>query len=412
MTRLASKPVEEAKARTDEAMLQWASAAVTSGTSAHGRWDVIDMFSGCGGLSYGFHKLAERTGVFQVVGAVDTDEHANATYAKNLGLPPAEVDLSTATPESLERLFLPNGRNNPLIVIGGPPCQGFSSHRKKDSRKDHRNSLVGRFAEIAVGLDPDLIVMENVPDLLGRRHSNHFEEWTRILESAQYRITVGIVNMAGFGVPQERFRAVAMAAKGYWPTLPNPPLEHEAYRTVRDAIGSLEPLDSGKTSPTDPMHKTSKHRQTTIDVLKQVPKDGGSRPVGVGPECLDKVKGFYDVYGRLYWDRPAITITARCRTPSCGRFVHPEQDRGLSVREAALLQSFPAGWSFEGPFDDLFKQIGNAVPPRFSIALAEHCAALLSGERRSKVGASTIEPNQFSSYSSVIAQEKRRRSVA
>jgi hypothetical protein len=115
------------------------------------------------------------------------------------------------------------------------------------------------------------------------------------------------------------------------------------------------------------MHETSRHRQSTLEILRRVPRDGGSRPAGVGPACLDRTKGVHggytDVYGRLAWSGPAPTITARCRTPSCGRFTHPEQDRGLTAREAALLQTFPSDWQFSGPFDDRYKQIGNAVPP-------------------------------------------------
>lgn len=123
------------------------------------------------------------------------------------------------------------------------------------------------------------------------------------------------------------------------------------------------------------MHITSKHRAETIELLSKIPKDGGSRrslPEGEGPECLRKVDGFRDVYGRLSWDKASVAITARCRTPSCGRFTHPEQNRGLSVREAALLQGFPESFYFEGPFDDKYKQIGNAVSPVFAEALAKH----------------------------------------
>ncbi|MNT22978.1 putative BsuMI modification methylase subunit YdiO [compost metagenome] len=128
----------------------------------------------------------------------------------------------------------------------------------------------------------------------------------------------------------------------------------------------------------------------------------------MGPACLDKVKGFYDVYGRLAWNKPAITMTARCRTPSCGRFTHPEQDRGLSIREAALLQSFPQDFIFEGPFDDKYKQIGNAVPPVFSTHLAAHVLTMMAGQNRPNEEENIEEPF-FQSYSSVIAHLKQQR---
>ncbi|MFR1479732.1 MAG: DNA cytosine methyltransferase, partial [Hydrogeniiclostridium mannosilyticum] len=117
-------------------------------------------------------------------------------------------------------------------------------------------------------------------------------------------------------------------------------------------------------------HKSAAHKQSTIDVIRQVPHDGGSRPEGVGPECLDRVRGFYDVYGRLYWDKPSITITHYARNPASGRYTHPEQDRGLTAREAALLQSFPNGFEFTGKSDDIYRQIGEAVPPLLSSAIA------------------------------------------
>jgi DNA (cytosine-5)-methyltransferase 1 len=180
--------------------------------------------------------------------------------------------------------------------------------------------------------------------------------------------------------------------------------------TVREAIGKLKPLDpKGGVDSGDPMHKTSNHRDSTIQTLALIPKDGGARPRGVGPKCLDKVAGFYDVYGRLWWDRPAITITARCRTPSCGRFTHPEQNRGLSIREAALLQGFPKTFIFKGPFDDCYKQIGNAVPPPFSVVLAQHIKKiLLKKTGASKSGTVAIDKPKFASYSVLIAHRKGR----
>ena len=167
-------------------------------------------------------------------------------------------------------------------------------------------------------------------------------------------------------------------------------------------------MQAGGKDPNDPMHMTSRHRKETIDILKQVPKDGGNRPRGIGPQCLDKVEGFYDVYGRLAWDKTAVTITARCRTPSCGRFVHPDQDRGLSVREAALLQGFPADFYFEGPFDDKYKQIGNAVSPIFSTALAGHVLTMLAGKNHAEKEEPITEPT-FGSYSGMIAHVKQQK---
>ncbi|MCZ7685226.1 MAG: DNA cytosine methyltransferase [Sandaracinaceae bacterium] len=158
------------------------------------------------------------------------------------------------------------------------------------------------------------------------------------------------------------------------------------------------------------MHITSRHRAATIDLLRLIPHDGGSRrslPDGVGPDCHRKVDGFRDVYGRLWWDRPAVAITARCRTPSCGRFAHPSQDRGLSVREAALLQGFPANFDFAGPFDDKYKQIGNAVSPIFARSLAEHIARAWTGKATPTAIAGDVNTPITKSISSALAGMKR-----
>jgi len=349
------------------------------------KYDVLDMFSGCGGLSFGFHEDSN----FDIWGAFDNDKHANATYELNFGIKPLDSDIGSLSHEDIASL-LPPRRHQGLVVIGGPPCQGFSSHRKKDPRKDGRNSLVRKYAELSSDLGADVIVIENVPDLFAKKHWIHYSATIQFLSDKGYSISSGIVNMAEYGVPQERFRAVIIATKSVTSSFPRGHLVRGEFTTVRDAIAALPPLEAGGRCVSDPMHITSRHRKETVETIKQVPMDGGSRPRGVGPDCLDKVKGFYDVYGRLYWDKPAVTITARCRTPSCGRFIHPEQHRGLSVREAGLLQGFPRSFVFEGPFDDKFKQIGNAVPPLFSIALASHLRSLLAGKNQRPVGADEL----------------------
>lgn len=371
-------------------------------------YDFVDFFCGAGGMSYGFHRIAELTGRLRWAGAVDIDKHAIDTYEHNYGCRPANVNLGEADIEEI-RNCLRLKKGNELILIGCAPCQGFSSHRKKDHRgPDNRNTLVGRFAEIAVQLQPKIIIMENVPDLLAKKHWHHFQVFKDTVKASGYHIAVKILGMADYGTPQSRFRTVVVAAKDFIPTLPEPVFRPEQYRTVRDAIGKLPPLKAGEKDLKDPMHVTSRHRKETIEILKQVPKDGGNRPYGVGPQCLDKVEGFYDVYGRLAWDKTAVTITARCRTPSCGRFVHPEQDRGLSVREAALLQGFPDNFYFEGPFDDKFKQIGNAVSPIFSTALAGHVLSMLAGKNHADREEIITEPT-FSSYSGMIAHVKKNK---
>jgi len=339
---------------------------------------VLDLFSGCGGMSCGFANANTTNLEYVLLGGLDIDRHANATFERNLCRPAIHANASAL----LEETCLQNALGTwsydaatPLILIGCAPCQGFSSHRKKDQRIDTRNNLIKTFADIAVILNPDVIIMENVPEIFHSKHWRNYLYFKDKVQSQGYSIRARIHNVAGFGVPQERYRALVIASKKKSRLhFPEASLTPSSYRTVRDAIGHLPLLNAGEVAEDDPMHLTSKHRPETISLLKAIPKDGGSRsslPKELVKECHKSVDGFRDVYGRLWWDRPSVSITARCRTPSCGRFTHPEQDRGLSVREAALLQGFPSDWHFEGPFDDKYKQIGNAVPPLFAQAIAE-----------------------------------------
>jgi len=356
------------------------------------RIGVVDFFCGAGGVSAGL-RAVDGPALFEIVEGIDNDPHCARTFEAMVGANCDQTDIlqlsnskkalaAKITSWRLERF-------DRVLLVGCAPCQGFSAHRKSFVEHDSRRNLFEAFCRIASAVQPDAILMENVPDLFSGDHWSHFAAGRRRLAKSGYQVRAGIYNFAGFGLPQERFRAVVVALREPF-ELPAAPFAPGKFRTVRDAIGSLRKLASGERDPHDPMHAASKHRANTIDVLRRVPKNGGNRPVGVGPACLDRTRathgGYTDVYGRLAWDKPSVTITARCRTPSCGRFTHPEQDRGLTTREAALLQGFPPGYIFSGPFDDGFKQVGNAVSPFVARQLGEFIAAHLCNVR---IGANT-----------------------
>jgi len=384
-------------------------------------YQLLDFFCGSGGMSLGFSALSGIAPFFRIIGGCDINPDAARTYSQNFGVPVAETDIrELASDKRALRRFLSgtNGYDSdtPLVVIGCAPCQGFSSHRKKVwDQEDGRNTLVSDFAKVATILKPVCVVMENVPELLSVKYWNNFESARDILRNAGYVVRQAIYNAASFGVPQERFRAVVIAMRHDF-LLPEPIFGPKDYRTVRQAIGHLPMVEPGKEHPLDKMHRSAGHRPETIDVIRAVPKNGGSRPPGVGPKCLDRVRGYYDVYGRLFWDSPAITITHYARNPASGRYVHPEQDRGLTMREAALLQSFPAGFEFTGTFDAVFKQIGEAVPPGLACGVAANVVVeLLSpppDEREKHASIPAITKPVSSSYSSVIAGIKTRRHAA
>jgi len=357
-----------------------------STTAPSGPINVIDMFSGAGGMSAGFRVANGIAPLFRIAGAVDIDPVANRTFERNFGVTPLQADVSELArdPRALQSVMEACGHSpdTPLVLIGCAPCQGFSSHRNGAGEEDTRNSLFVDFARVAAMLKPAAVVIENVPELLTNRYWPYVREARRVLEAAGYMTYLGVHNMADYAVPQERFRALLLAFRKPF-SAPRGFLDRSRYRTVREAIGHLPKIPPGGPYTEDPLHYTANHRESTLAVIRDVPRDGGSRPEDVGPVSLQRLArrqgkpGYEDIYGRLWWDRPAITITAYARNPASGRFVHPEQDRGLSVREAALLQGYPADYWFDGTLDQRFRQIGNAVPPPFAAYLAFHVAAEL-----------------------------------
>ncbi len=344
-------------------------------SKTEGEIDVLDFFSGCGGMSLGFAALSQITNLFNIVGGIDISEYALKSFEKNYKTKILHKDIRdifiNSEQQKIKDYFgINEKKEKPLVIIGCAPCQGFSPHRKRYGQKyDERNTLIGAFAEVAVSFNPDYVVMENVPEILGEKYFQHYQEAKEIFENNGYKISQTIFNAAGFGVPQARYRAVIVASRTNF-LLPEEILKPDEYTTVKDAIGDLPVVNAGEVLKFDLYHRSASHKKTTIETISKVPKNGGSRPKGVGPKCLDKVNGFYDVYGRLCWDKPSITITKYSRNPASGRFTHPIQNRGLTIREAARIQSFPDGFEFEGNLDECFKQIGEAVPPLLSLAIA------------------------------------------
>lgn len=352
------------------------------------RVGVLDFFCGSGGVSYGFLQAKVPGVEVEIIAGIDRDEHCCATYERMIGSPAECIDVANLVDNPA--LLLAAARRwrirqyDRLVLIGCSPCQGFAAHRQSFTAEDMRRDLLVMFSEIVSRLKPDAAIMENVPDLFSKKHWPFFEKAKENLEAAGLRVRARAYNFATFGLPQERFRAVIMAMKKQF-AMPVGNLSPVQFRTVRDTIGHLPPLGAGEKDPNDAMHMVSNHRANTVQIIAQVPKNGGNRPVGVGPKCLDRARethgGYTDVYGRMAWDRPSVTLTGKCRTPSAGRYAHPEQNRGLSIREAALLQGFPPEYMFEGTFDSRYLQIGNAVPPLVSKVFAEHILTTLLHDR-------------------------------
>ena len=382
---------------------------------------VVDFFSGAGGASLGFAAINKVCSTFSFLAGCDIDPVSAATYSKNFGTPAICEDILkiSDTPEKIQEFLRSIGfdKAKKSILIGCAPCQGFSSHGKKRWNKedDERNNLVSAFARIVVETDPTAFVMENVPEFLSGKYWDYFGRAREAFRDAEYIVKQSIYNAADFGVSQERFRSVVIGMKKEF-LLPDGVYEKAHYRTVRNAIAGLLPVSAGESDPADNLHKAVAHKKSTIDIIKKVPHDGGNLPKGEGPQCLTRVKGFSDVYGRLSWDKPAITITHYARNPASGRYTHPDQDRGLTAREAARLQGFPDAFQFEGRSDDIYRQIGEAVPPLLSCGVAVNMLIeLLSCEpTENQISASpaSVDLPVSNSYSSVIAGIKNTRKRA
>lgn len=318
----------------------------------------MDLFSGCGGLSHGLSKAG-----FQVVAAFDSDADSVATY--RLNHPDVQVfegDIRKVETADVKKVL--NGR--PLHLLAGcPPCQGFSSMRrlnKKRSSRDDRNNLVLEYLRFVKELKPLSIMMENVPGLV---NYTLFKRVVAELRALGYNPMVEPVRIQDYGVPQRRKRLVVVGSLLGELQIAKPTNEKV---TVRDAIGRLE--SPGVTK--DAVHKIVKvHTPEVMKRIRATPKNGGSR--ADVPEfelaCHKAAKvGFRDVYGRLRWDDFSSTITGGCLNPSKGRFLHPEEDRALTAREAALLQTFPRNYKFPPTLSktSIALMIGNALPPKFS----------------------------------------------
>jgi DNA (cytosine-5)-methyltransferase 1 len=353
-------------------------------------WTVVDLFSGAGGMSYGFAARPE----FRIVGAVDkqqgkpgrgasagTNVHCNATYAANIGVRPLDADLHTLDPREY-RASLGLERGELTVLIACAPCTGFSQKNALNhSVDDTRNSLVERAGEWVAELQPEFFVMENVKELLGGRHRHHFEALRRTLLDAGYSVSAEVHNLADFGLPQKRYRAVILARREGAP-IASPETSAARHVTVREAIGHLPPIQAGETHPDDPQHRAPAHTAHSLRRIRAIPRDGGSWSDIADPDLLirsmigKRPGSFPDIYGRLRWDRPAITITRECGHPGNGRYLHPDQDRMLSVREMALLQGFPSDYVFTGPVSARYNQIGDAVAPLVSAQIAALIARL------------------------------------
>lgn len=327
--------------------------------------NVIDLFCGVGGLSHGM----KRQGL-NIVAGIDNDkscaygyEHNNARFICK--------DVLQVTPEEINELF---GNDNSYKVLAGcAPCQPFSALTAGKDICESKLQPIQHFANLIDKVLPDIVVMENVRGCACMKRNPAFQMLEDMLEANGYRYKHEVVDFSDYGVPQSRQRLILLASRlGKIDLLKK---THESKKkTVRDVIGNLEPLTAGEASQYDLLHRARKLSRMNLKRISATPADGGSSldwPQELLPDCYKKNTGKTyrkSAYARMWWDKPAPTLTRFCNSFPNGRFGHPAQDRGISLREAARLQTFPDSYQFSAP-DELIAMarvaqfIGNAVPP-------------------------------------------------
>ena len=322
---------------------------------------VVDLFCGAGGLTHGLYLEN-----FRVAAGVDVDHQCRYAYEYNNNAKFIHKDVDELTAKELLSYF-DNGQ--PRILVGCAPCQPFSIYNQKNDDPSWR--LLGRFGELITQTRPDVVSMENVPSLLNFRNGNVFDCFTRALKDAGYHVSYQVVSLPEYGLPQYRSRLVLMASLHGIVELENPTHKTGNYRTVEQAIGNLPPIAAGETDPDDLLHKASHLSPLNLKRIR------ASMPGGSWKDWDEELladchrsksgKGYKSVYGRMKFDEPSPTITTQYFGFGNGRFGHPEQDRALSLREGAILQSFPIDYEFIPPGNKIQikaigRMVGNAVP--------------------------------------------------
>lgn len=334
---------------------------------------VVDLFCGIGGLSHGLIKEG-----LDVVAGIDNDGLCRFGYEYNNKAEFIHKDILQVTAKDINELF---GKDKTIRVLAGcAPCQPFSKLNLKKITEQQLEPL-GKFAKLIDEVKPDIVSMENVSELANIQKYPIFKTFLDTLERNGYKYRYEIVDVSDYGVPQRRKRLVLLASK--FGDIELVKRTHKNRKiTVRDVIKDLEPLKAGEVSSNDFLHRTSHLSSINLIRIKATPHDGGSSDSWdekLVLECHKKETGKTykgTVYGRMRWDAPAPTMTTQCIGLGNGRFGHPDQDRAISLREAALFQTFPKDYIFSDPskpivIGHIAKFIGNAVPVRLGVIIAK-----------------------------------------
>lgn len=347
------------------------------------RIGAVDLFCGIGGLTCGLQRAN-----IDVVAGIDLDSSCQFSFENNNNSKFIHKSIDEVSGKEIKKLLL---GYDVKILVGCAPCQPFSSHQKnKKNRKNHKDwSLLYQFARIVEESKPHIISMENVPELV---NENVFLDFVETLRLLKYHVSYSIVNVADYGLAQNRRRLILLASKKKSIQLISP--THKQHPTcVRDVIGDLPEVASGEICPTDRLHISSSLSEKNLKRIEVSEPNGTWRdwPEDLVLECHKKETGktYSSVYGRMAWDGFAPTITTQFIAYGTGRFGHPEQNRALTLREGALLQSFPQGYCFVNDEDEIClksiaRHIGNAVPPRLGEIVGQSIINALPKKQKRK----------------------------
>lgn len=338
---------------------------------------VFDFFSGCGGASQGFQDAGMK-----IAFGLDWDADAKCSFQLNF---PAATFMAKDIRHVEEQIIyelVNHSRPHPILFCGCAPCQPFSKQNtiRPQSSEDERFPLILEFLRFIERCKPDIVFVENVPGIQNVcPESEPINEFLQGLERAGYvNPAYGSVPLRRYGVPQSRSRFLLLASRHGAVNLPpethGPGTANPEFETVRDWISDLPRIAAGEKHPLIADHRAARLSPLNIKRIRATPEGGGHRdwPEHLRLSCHRKSGGYTDVYGRMSWDRPASGLTTRCISYSNGRFGHPDQDRAISVREAACLQTFPMDFSFSGSLNSMARQIGNAVPVRLTKTVGLH----------------------------------------
>jgi len=329
----------------------------------------VDLFCGAGGLTYGFEQ-----GGLPVRAGYDIDPACQFPYKHNTKAEFILEDVERVNGSDLAEHF---SGSSVKVLAGCAPCQPFSSYSRRYMDKESKWKLLQDFARLVQECQPEIVSMENVLQL---KYHSVFHEFVQQLEDLSYSFETYEVNCPDYGIPQTRKRLVLLASKFGKIDLIKPTYDTEKYGTVRKTIGHLEPLFAGQASKTDRLHQCSKLSPLNLQRIRASKPGGTWRDWSKDliAKCHTKTSGktYPGVYGRMEWDQPSPTITTQCFGFGNGRFGHPEQDRAISLREAALLQTFPTDYEFVAPnepvvFERVGRLIGNAVPVKLGKVIAQ-----------------------------------------